>query len=132
MVGWHAGNLIVTLRSLFGLDVARWGTVLRLANTTAVISITVCYSLLLQVHIHLWASAHSRALTRIERVRIYLSYIPCLFLLLVVPRVWTGPYRPMITKLSVFVFPFAAWIVYSLAVVAVTELLVARRAADSQ
>ena len=128
MVGWHAGNLIVTLRSLFGLDVARWGTALRLANTTAVISITVCYSLLLQVHIHLWASAHSRALTRIERVRIYLSYIPCLFLLLVVPRVWIGPYRPMITKLSVFVFPFAAWIVYSLAVVAVTELLVARRA----
>jgi signal transduction histidine kinase len=128
MVGWHAGNLIVTLRSLFGLDVARWETVLRLANTIAVVSITVCYSLLLHVHIHLWASAHSRSLTRIERLRIYLSYIPCLFLFLVVPRVWIGPYQPMITKLSDFVLPFAAWVVYSLAVVAVTELLVAQRA----
>lgn len=128
MVGWHAGNLIVTLRSLFGLDVTRWETVLRLANTIAVISITVCYSLLLHVHLHLWASAQSRPLTRIERLRIYLSYIPCLFLLIVVPRVWIGLYQPMITKLSVFVLPFAVWIVYSLAVVAVTELLVAQRA----
>ena len=128
MVGWHAGNLIVTLRSLFGLDVARWETVLRSANTVAVISITVCYSLLLHVHIHLWASAQSRPLTSIERLRTWLSYIPCLFLLVVVPRIWTGPYQPMITKLSVYVFPFAAWIVYSLGVVAVTELLVARRA----
>src|SRR6185503_11155218 len=33
--------------------------------------------------------------------------------------------------LSVFVLPFAAWVVYSLAVVALTELLVARRAASS-
>jgi len=128
MVGWHAGNLIVTLRSLFGLDVARWEIVLRSANTIAVISITVCYSLLLHVHIHLWASAQSRSLTSIERLRTYLSYIPCIFLLVVVPRIWTGPYQPMITKLSVFVFSFAAWIVYSLGVVAVTELLVARRA----
>jgi signal transduction histidine kinase len=128
MVGWHAGNLIVTLRSLFGLDVARWEMVLRSANTVAVISITVCYSLLLQVHIHLWASAQSRQLTRIERLRTWLSYIPCLFLVVVVPRIWAGPYQPMITKLSVYVFPFAAWIVYSLGVVAVTELLVARGA----
>jgi signal transduction histidine kinase len=128
MVGWHAGNLIVTLRSLFGLDVTRWETVLRSANTIAVISITVCYSLVLHVHIHLWASAQSRSLTSIERLRTWLSYIPCLFLVVVVPRIWTGPYQPMITKLSVYVFPFAAWIVYSLAVVAVTELLVARGA----
>src|SRR6185503_13143973 len=33
--------------------------------------------------------------------------------------------------LSVFVLPFAAWVVYSLAVVALTELLVARRAASA-
>src|SRR5262252_2559874 len=110
MVGWHAGNLVVTLRSLFGLDAARWGDVLRVANTIAVISITVCYSLLLHVHIHLWASAQARALRRIERVRIYLSYIPCIFLLVVVPRIWIGPYHPMISKLSVFVLPFALWI----------------------
>lgn len=128
MVGWHAGNLIVTLRSLFGLDVARWETVLRTANTVAVVSITVCYSLLLQVHIHLWASAQSRGLTSVERIRIYLSYIPCLFLFVVVPRVWIGPYQPMIAKLSNFVLPFALWVIYSLAVVAITELLVARRA----
>jgi len=128
MVGWHAGNLIVTLRSLFGLDHAQWNIPLRLANTVAVISITICYSLLLHVHIHLWASSHGRELTRIERVRIYLSYIPCAFLFVVVPRLWTGPYQPMIGKLSVFVLPFAIWISYSLTVVAITELLVARRA----
>src|SRR3989440_2520832 len=128
MIGWHAGNLVVTLRSLFALDAAHWGTVLRFANTVAVISITVCYSLLLHVHIHLWASSQSRELTPIERLRIYLSYIPCAFLLLVLPRLWTGPYQPMISKLSLFVLPFALWVVYALAVVAITELLVARRA----
>lgn len=128
MVGWHTGNLIVTLRSLFGLDHAQWNVPLRLANTVAVISITVCYSLLLHVHIHLWASSHGREPTRIERVRIYLSYIPCAFLFIVVPRLWTGPYQPMIGKLSVFVLPFALWVTYSLSVVAITELLVARRA----
>ena len=128
MAGWHAGNLIVTLRSLLGLDVERWVNVLRLANTTAVISITVCYSLLLHVHLHLWASAQGRSLTRTERVRVYLSYIPCLFLMVTVPRIWMGSYQPMIAKLSQFVLPFAVWVVYSLAVVAITELLVARRA----
>src|SRR5215468_626203 len=106
MVGWHAGNLVVTLRSLFGVDHAQWDVPLRLANTVAVISITCCYSLLLHVHIHLWASSRGRALTRIERIRVYLSYIPCLFLILVIPRLWIGPYQPMITKLSVFVLPF--------------------------
>ncbi len=130
MVGWHAGNLVVTLRSLFGVDHARWDVPLRLANSVAVISITCCYSLLLHVHIHLWASSQGRELTRIERIRVYLSYIPCLFLILVLPRLWTGPYHPMIAKLSVFVLPFALWIVYSLGVVAITELLVAKRAAS--
>src|SRR5882672_9470667 len=41
-----------------------------------------------------------------------------------------GTHQPMIAKLSVFVLPFALWVVYSLSVVAVTELLVARRAAS--
>lgn len=130
MVGWHAGNLIVTLRSLLGLDVTRWDIVLRTANSIAVISITVCYSLLLHVHLHLWASSQARNLTRTERIRVFLSYLPCLFLLVVVPRLWMGTYQPMIAKLSVFVLPFAFWVVYSLAVVAITELLVARRAAS--
>ena len=128
MIGWHAGNLIVTLRSLLGVDTARWEVLLRSANTVAVISITVCYSLLLHVHIHFWANAQARGLTRIEGVRTYLSYIPCLFLPISVLRIWTGPYHPMIAKLSVFVLPFALWIGYSLAVVAFTELLVAQRA----
>src|SRR3989440_619853 len=128
MVGWHAGNLIVTLRSLFGLDRAQWNVPLRLANSIAVISITVCYSLLLHVHLHLWANAHARGLTRTERIRVYLSYIPCLFLFFAVPRIWSGNYQPMIVKLSAFVLPFALWVAYTLAVVAFTELLVARSA----
>lgn len=128
MAGWHASNLVITLRSLLGLDMEQSANVLRAADSVAVISITFCYSLLLHVHIHLWASAQSRALTHTERIRVYLSYIPCLFLVLTVPRIWMGPYQPMIAKLSQFVLPFAAWIVYSLAVVAITELLVARRA----
>ena len=131
MVGWHAGNLVITLRSLLGLDVQRWVNVLRLANSVAVISIAVCYSLLLHVHIHLWAGAHSRNLTRTERIRVYLSYIPCLFLIITVPRIWMGPYQPMIAKLSAFLLPFVVWVVYSLAVVAITELLVARRSPSS-
>ena len=128
MVGWHGGNLIVTLRSLFGVQHAQWDFALRLANTIAVISITFCYSLLLHVHIHLWASSHGRALTRVERIRIYLSYIPCLFLLPVLPKIWLGAYQPMIAKVSVFVFPFALWVTYCLAVISITELMVARRA----
>lgn len=131
MAGWHAGNLVITLRSMLGLDVTRWVFVLQLANTIAVISITVCYSLLLHVHLHLWASAQGRNLSRTERVRVYLSYIPCLFLIITVPRIWMGPYQPMIAKLSQFVLPFALWVVYCLALVAITELLVARRAASS-
>jgi signal transduction histidine kinase len=132
MVGWHAGNLVITLRSLFGADVTRWDSALRLANTIAVISITACYSLLLHVHIYLWAGAQSRELTTVERIRIFLSYIPCLFLFVVLPRIWTGPYQPMILKLSVFVLPFAVWVVYALAVISITELLVARSAPPSE
>src|SRR5437870_2585503 len=128
MVGWHASNLLITIHGLLGLEISRWVNLLRAANAIAVISITVCYSLLLHVHLHLWANAHSRGLTQTERIRIYLSYIPCLFLFFAVPRVWSGSYQPMIAKLSVFVLPFALWVAYSLAVVAITELLVARRA----
>jgi len=126
MAGWHGSNLVITLRGLLGLDVAQWANVLRAADSVAVISITVCYSLLLHVHLHLWARAHKRQLTRAERVRVYLSYIPCLFLVPGLWRIWMGPYQPMLTKLSSFVLPFAVWIAYSLAVVAITELRVAR------
>lgn len=131
MVGWHGGNLIITLRSLLGLPHAEWATILRLANTVAVISITLCYSLLLHVHLHLWAGSHGRDLNRTERVRAYLSYIPCVFLVLAIPPIWTGLYQPMITKLSAMVLPFSFWVVYSLSVCAITELLVARRATST-
>src|SRR2546422_1562038 len=126
MVGWHASNLLITIHGLLGLEISRWVNLLRAANATAVISITVCYSLLLHVHLHLWANAHSRGLTQTERIRIYLSYIPCLFLFFAVPRIWSGNYQPMIVKLSAFVLPFALWVAYTLAVVSFTELLVAR------
>src|SRR5437016_13902284 len=33
MIGWHAGNLVVTLRSLFALDAVHWGIVLRVARS---------------------------------------------------------------------------------------------------
>ena len=128
MVGWHASNLLITIHGLLGLEISRWANLLRAASSIAVISITVCYSLLLDVHLHFWANAHSRAPTQTERIRIYLSYIPCLFLFFAVPRIWSGNYQPMIVKLSVFVLPFAVWVAYTLAVVAITELLVARRA----
>jgi signal transduction histidine kinase len=128
MVGWHGGNLVITMRSLLGLPHAEWALLLRIANTIAVISITLCYSLLLHVHLHLWAGAHNRGLNRTERVRAVLSYIPCLFLVFVIPRIWGGTYQVMITKLSSFVLPFSIWVVYSLSVCAITELLVARQA----
>jgi len=98
MIGWHGGNLIVTLRSLLGLPHAEWIIPLRVANTIAVISITLCYSVLLHVHLHLWAGAHSRPLNRIERIRAVLSYLPCTFLVLAIPRIWSGDYQPMIAK----------------------------------
>jgi signal transduction histidine kinase len=127
MVGWHGGNLIVTLRSLLALPHAEWIVPLRVANTIALISITVCYSLLLHVHLHLWAGSHDRPLNRTERIRAVLSYVPCAFLALAIPRIWSGSYQPMITKESSFVLPFSLWVVYSLSVCAITELLVARR-----
>src|SRR5689334_7143275 len=127
MVGWHGGNLVVTLRSLLGLPHADWIIPLRVANTIALISIAVCYSLLLHVHLHLWAGSHNGSLNRTERIRAVLSYVPCAFLVIAIPRIWSGSYQPMITKESSFVLPFSVWVVYSLSVCAITELLVARR-----
>jgi signal transduction histidine kinase len=127
MGGWHSANLVITLRGLLGLEAAHWTNVLRLADCVAVISITVCYSLLLHIHIHLWASVQARPLKPSERVRVFLSYIPCLFLAITVPRIWIGDYQPMLLKLRPFVTPFVIWIVYSLGIVSITELLIARR-----
>ncbi len=127
MGGWHTSNLVVTLHGLFDLGFDTWTTLLRVADTVAVVSITFAYSFLLHVHLHLWANAHGRPLNRSETLRIYLSYLPTVFLLVAVPQLWTGDYAPMFTKLSFFVIPFAFWIAYVLGLIALTELLIARK-----
>ncbi len=127
MGGWHTSNLFVTLHSLFRLDFDTWTPWLRLADTIAVISITFAYSFLLHVHLHLWADSQGRPLTRSEKIRVYLSYLPTLFIVVAVWRIWTGPYAPFFVKLKFFVLPFAFWIAYVLGVIAVTELLIARK-----
>ena len=130
MGGWHTSNLVITLHGLFDLGPDTWTTLLRIADTVAVISITFAYSLLLHVHLHLWAQAHVRELNRSERARVYLSYVPTVFLLITLPRLWTGEYAPMLTKLSPFVIPFACWIAYVLGLIALTELLIARKSGN--
>src|SRR5689334_3590435 len=130
MGGWHTSNLVITLHGLFDLGPDTWTTLLRIADTVAVISITFAYSLLLHVHLHLWAQAHGRELTRSERARVYLSYVPTVFLLITLPRLWTGEYAPMLTKLSPFVIPFAFWIAYVLGLIALTEILIARKSGN--
>jgi len=127
MGGWHTSNLFITLHALFGLGFDSWTTLLRLADSIAVISITLAYSFLLHVHLHLWANAAGRPLTRNEQIRVYLSYLPTLFLLVAIPQIWMGEYAPMLTKLKFFVLPFAFWIAYVLGAIAVTELLIARK-----
>ena len=126
MGGWHTSNLVITLHGLFDLGPDTWTTLLRVADTIAVVSITFAYSFLLHVHLYLWANAHGRSLNRSERMRVYLSYAPTIFLLVAVPSLWTGDYAPMFTKLSFFVIPFAFWIAYVLGLIALTELLIAR------
>jgi signal transduction histidine kinase len=127
MGGWHSSNLFITLHRLFGFKYDRWTDLLRLADTLAVVSITFAYSFLLHVHLHLWARSQNRELNRNEKIRVYLSYAPTLFLALAIPRIWSGGYAQMFAKLSDFVLPFAFWIAYVLGLVAVTELLIGRR-----
>lgn len=125
--GWHTSNLAITLHGLFDLGPDTWTTLLRVADTVAVVSITFAYSFLLHVHLYLWANAHGRSLNRSERLRVFLSYVPTVFLLIAVPSLWTGDYAPMFQKLSFFVMPFALWIAYVLGLIALTELLIARK-----
>jgi len=127
MGGWHTSNLVITLHGLFDLGPDTWTTLLRVADTVSVVSITFAYSFLLHVHLHLWANAHGRLLTKSEHLRVYLSYLPTVFLLVAIPQLWTGDYAPMFTKLSFFVIPFAFWIAYVLGLIALTELLIARK-----
>ena len=128
---WHASNLVVTLHELFRLSYSSWTTLLRVADTVAVISITLAYSFLLHVHLHLWANTSRRSLTRNEKARVYLSYLPAVFLVIAITRIWSGSYAPMFAKLSFFVLPFAFWIAYVLGFIAVTELLIARKSENA-
>src|SRR5947209_2821135 len=133
---WHAGNLVVALHNLLGLERERWVTMLRVADTFEVVSITLAYSFLLHVHLHLWASARGRILTRTEKARVYLSYTPALFLTTAVPHIWTGSYEPMLDKFAhsfvpfsneiTYSFAFGIWAAYVLVFVAATDILIAR------
>lgn len=123
---WHASNLLVALHAMLGLSEARWTVALRLTDTLAVASVTLTYSLLLHVHLHLWADARRRALTWSERARVYLSYAPALFLFYAAPKLWVGAYAPMFSKLSQLLLPFAFWAAYVLCLVAGTDFLIAR------
>lgn len=123
---WHASNLVIALHASLGLDRERWTTLLRMADSVAVVSITLSYSFLLHVHLHLWANAHHRPLNLNERARVYLTYIPALFLFIAVPKLWTGAYAPMMQKLDTLVLPFALWAGYALIFIAVTDFLISR------
>ncbi len=125
--GWHTSNLVITLHRLFGLTYNQWTMTLRLADTVAVISITFAYSFLLHVHVHLWANASARPITRWEKLRIYISYLPTVFLVIAVPKIWSGSYQPMLVKLHFFVLYFAFWVAYVLGLIAFTEVLIARK-----
>lgn len=124
---WHASNLLVALHTMLGLSEARWTVALRLTDTLAVASVTLTYSLLLHVHLHLWADARRRPLTWSERARVYLSYVPALFLFYAAPKLWTGAYSPMFERLSPLLLPFALWAAYVLCLVAGTDFLIARQ-----
>jgi signal transduction histidine kinase len=128
MCGWHSSNLVVTLHGLFGLgDGPRIVTVLRIADTIAVICIVFCYSFLLHAHIHLWATAAERSLKLSEKVRIFFSYLPTLGLPFAIYKIWTNNYAPMLQRTHKFVIPMAVWITYVLGFIAITELLIAKK-----
>jgi signal transduction histidine kinase len=123
---WHASSLLVVLHSMLGLSQGRWTLLLRLADTLAVSSVTLTYSLLLHLHLHLWADARGRGLTWSERARVYLSYVPAVFLVYAAPKLWTGAYAPMFVRLSHLLVPFALWAAYVLCLVAGTDFFIAR------
>ncbi len=130
MGGWHGSNLIITLHGLFGFSYSKWTTLLRVADSVSVISITFAYSFLLHVHLHLWANASNRPLKLNEKVRVYLSYLPNIFLAVALYKIWFRPYAPMMSRLQFLVLPMAVWITYVLGVIAVTEVLIAKKTAN--
>ena len=130
MCGWHASNLVVTLHGLFGFNYVNWAPLLRTVDTVAVISITFAYSFLLHIHLLLWANVADRTLTFSEKIRLILSYAPPLFLPIAVYKIWDGPYAPLYSAVNFLVLPMAVWITYVLIVIAITELLIARKSTN--
>ncbi|MFN2453920.1 MAG: sensor histidine kinase [Pyrinomonadaceae bacterium] len=138
---WHASNFLIALHALLGLERTDWALIaLRLSDSFAVVSIVLAYSLLLHVHLYLWADAQTRPLTQTERGRVFLSYLPALFLFISVPHLWTGAYAPLLDKLAQirlpylttsFVKAFLLWAIYVLALIAATDLLIARKRTTS-
>src|SRR5215218_1473205 len=123
---WHASSLLVALHTMLGLSQDRWTPLLRTADTLAVSGVTLTYSLLLHLHLHLWADARGRGLTWSERARVYLSYVPAVFLVYAGPKLWTGAYAPLFVRLSHLLVPFALWAAYVLCLVAGTDFFIAR------
>lgn len=128
MGGWHGSNLIITLHGLFGFAYDQGTTLLRVADSISVISITFAYSFLLHVHLYLWAAAANRPLKLSEKIRVYFSYLPNLFLAVALYKIWFRPYAPMMSRLHFLVLPMAVWITYVLGVIALTEVLIAKKA----
>jgi signal transduction histidine kinase len=139
---WHSSNLIITVHTLLGFESNQLTIIRRFADSIAVISIVISYSLLLHAHLHLWAFARERALTKIESIRVYLSYIPPIFLVIAIPHIWSGQYRPMMDKLAEIqllatpsinhVQAFLAWTVYVLVLIAITDLAISFIAKSNQ
>jgi len=135
---WHICNFATSLHGFLGLDQTRWLLLLRTVDSIAVIAITFAYSILLHVHLYLWADSRSRPLMRTEKLRIYLSYIPTIFLFVALPNVWQGTYQPMLEKFGNTLLPglpylsflvaFSLWAAYVLCLVAGTDLLMAKLA----
>jgi signal transduction histidine kinase len=129
---WHTFSLLLSMHDLLGLGLQYWSPFLRILDSVAVISITLTYSLLLHLHLHLWANASGRTLDWTEKVRVYLSYIPTLFLFVAIPRIWNGEYQPMLQKLSNLTAPFGLWAGYVLTLCAITDLLIAAKRSTSR
>ena len=132
---WHTSNFALTVLGLFQAAPERWPWLLRLSDTVAVISIVFSYSFLLHIHLYLWANAKGRGLNRIEKLRVWASYVPVLFLSVSVPHIWTGKYVHMLVKLAEvrlpfpqvnYVHAFMLWAIYVLCLIALTELFIAR------
>lgn len=137
---WHASNLVLILHTLLGLDQTRWASVLRLTDSLAVISIVLAYSLLLHLHLYLWSNARARPLTFTERARIYMSYIPAVFLVKAIPHFWSNGYAPMLDKGAQlqfltwpsinFVQTFMLWAIYVLIFIAITDFAISHFSTD--